>query len=84
METRTQQDMRQRAKREEDWARDLPPCPTEGLVDSEVGRTALDNMVTEAKRVAGVQRLNEARRRHESKEQSTLRKDVATIVKCEE
>eukprot|EP00961_Rhodomonas_salina_P193699 2615180-Rhodomonas_salina.1 len=75
--------MRQWARREEDWARDLPPCLVEGSA-IEVGRAGVENMVTGAKRIAGVQRLNTARRKHESMEQRTLQKDVATIEKCEE
>eukprot|EP00961_Rhodomonas_salina_P176713 2382097-Rhodomonas_salina.1 len=41
-------------------------------------------MVSEAERIGGRLCLNTSRRRHESKEQRMLRKDVTTIQKCEE
>eukprot|EP00961_Rhodomonas_salina_P133067 1790687-Rhodomonas_salina.1 len=83
MESRTQPDMRLWKQLEEDWARDLQTCPTSGSV-REIGREAITNMVSEAERIGGRWCLNTSRRRHESKEQHMLRKDVATIQKCEE
>eukprot|EP00961_Rhodomonas_salina_P197988 2671515-Rhodomonas_salina.1 len=83
METRTQPDMLRWKERDEDWVRDLPTCPKSRSV-REIGREVITNMVSEAERIGGRLCLNTARRRHESKEQRMLWKDIVTIQKCEE